>query len=631
MTSGPIRRAQLISPFGVGALVVVRDGTSLICAGLDHWFEHEPGASSGLVDKDEFIVEEWRLERELGVDHFCLPPDYRVYGGQKNTPNLFLTVPFLRFPQWHFCPSCRRLYPLPLTTRGRVKCTDCAEKRRKSYVAQVPLVAMCDDGHIQDFPWREWVHRTGSPSCNKPLRLIATGGASLGAMMVKCDCGEERSLAGITEADPGGEQTFLSTHLAKNEIFMCQGKMPWLGKDEPGHCSRPLRGSLRSASNLYFAQIRSSIYLPAGEKHALSDLTERLESPPISTFIRLLMASNKEVYPDLVRAKAIDNLQDYTDEQIADCLKVIQEGAASETGLAAESVIDGDDEGTAFRRAEFAALLTDRQDDQLSIRALPTDKYAGWFASHFSRIALVEKLRETRVFAGFSRVFADSGKTAEERKAMLWRQELPAQPSWLPAYKVYGEGIFLEFDETRLSEWEQRPDVVRRILPLTQRYRQAQQARRLRDRPLVARFVLLHTFAHLLMNQLTFECGYSSASLRERLYVSDNPLAPMAGVLIYTAAGDSEGTMGGLVRMGRPGILEPVVLRALEVAGWCSADPICMETGHRGGQGPDSCNLAACHNCALVPETACEEFNRFLDRGVVVGGIGCPRLGYFSN
>jgi len=141
----------------------------------------------------------------------------------------------------------------------------------------------------------------------------------------------------------------------------------------------------------------------------------------------------------------------------------------------------------------------------------------------------------------------------------------------------------------------------------------------------------MHTLAHILMNRLVFECGYGSASLRERLYISDNPKAPMAGMLIYTAAGDSEGTMGGLVRMGKPGYLEPMVRRALEAAQWCSADPVCMEMGNSGGQGPDSCNLAACHNCALVPETACEEFNRFLDRALVVGDMVNPSIGYFKQ
>ncbi len=141
--------------------------------------------------------------------------------------------------------------------------------------------------------------------------------------------------------------------------------------------------------------------------------------------------------------------------------------------------------------------------------------------------------------------------------------------------------------------------------------------------------MLLHTFAHILMNRLTFECGYSSAALKERLYVSNDSGNPMSGVLIYTADGDAEGTMGGLVRMGKQGYIEPVIKHTLQDATWCSVDPVCTEIGGSGGQGPDSCNLAACHNCALVPETACEHFNRFLDRVTVVGDINKPDIGYF--
>jgi hypothetical protein len=140
--------------------------------------------------------------------------------------------------------------------------------------------------------------------------------------------------------------------------------------------------------------------------------------------------------------------------------------------------------------------------------------------------------------------------------------------------------------------------------------------------------VLLHTLAHLLINQLSFDCGYGSASLRERIYCdAEHPERPMNGLLIYTASGDSEGTMGGLVRQGQPGRLENALTRALRQATWCSSDPICTEST---GQGPDSCNLAACHSCALLPETSCEEGNRLLDRALVVGTAEQPALGLFG-
>ena len=98
-------------------------------------------------------------------------------------------------------------------------------------------------------------------------------------------------------------------------------------------------------------------------------------------------------------------------------------------------------------------------------------------------------------------------------------------------------------------------------------------------RPVTPAFVLLHTFAHVLINQLAFECGYGSASLRERLYCADgHPNERMCGVLIYTASGDSEGSMGGLVRQATQGSFESIVARAIQKAAWCSSDPVCIES-----------------------------------------------------
>ena len=256
-------------------------------------------------------------------------------------------------------------------------------------------------------------------------------------------------------------------------------------------------------------------------------------------------------------------------------------------------------------------------------------QYKPTFAHFFSNVTLVHKLRETRALTGFTRVFAETNRDFASQQAMLRLN--PPTDTWLPAYMVFGEGIFLTLNEQLLRQWEALPGVRERVSPLLVRYLALRQARHLRDRRINARYVLLHTLAHLLINRLTYECGYSSASLRERLYVSDNPNAPMAGVLIYTAAGDAEGTLGGLVRMGKPGRLELLLERALTGAQWCSADPVCMEMGKSGGQGPDSVNLGACHGCCLVPETACEEFNRLLDRGLVIGPFDNPTIGFFNQ
>ena len=100
--------------------------------------------------------------------------------------------------------------------------------------------------------------------------------------------------------------------------------------------------------------------------------------------------------------------------------------------------------------------------------------------------------------------------------------------------------------------------------------------------------------------------------MRERLYV----FGDKAGVLIYTADGDSEGSLGGLVRQGYQDRFAKTILSALERGVWCSNDPICQELPNHG---PANSIRAACHGCALLAETSCTEGNGLLDRQLVLG------------
>ncbi len=652
MRRRPIRRAQLIAPFGPGAMMVAPDGTSLIAAGLDHWFSRPLDDDHYVMDPSEFQFGEWRLERELGVDYLCEPPDYRErprQPWQPIPPNTGLKLPYLRFPQWHVCPVCALLQHFPLTLKDTPRCPACETKigdkaRKPPRMVQVRFIAFCDEGHIQDFPWREWVHQSLTPICSRPMKLRAGASTALSAVRVTCECSASRSLEGITEADPptastpntednesgppARPSTHLSRELSSGSQYMCRGGRPWLGEDESEWhgCSRPLRGSLRGATNVYYALTRSAIYLPRGNDNVPSDLMRLLEDPALKGTLSLFAQLGQEPPPAILK-QVQGSLRNFSDEQIIAALCFVKEGDSTP-----RIQLEEDDPETAFRRAEYAELRMERVEGQLQSHPVPRHQYAADIARHVSGVTLVEKLRETRVLTGFARVYAENQQALEERKAMMWRGEPQAPDRWLPAYRVFGEGIYLELDEARLREWERQAEVMKRVGRLSGQYQRVQAKRNLTTgRPITPRLVLIHTFAHLLMNQLIFDCGYSSASLRERLYVSTNPGAPMAGMLIYTASGDAEGTMGGLVRMGRKENLTPVVRRAVQNAQWCSADPVCMELGKSGGQGPDSCNLAACHNCSLVPETSCEQFNRFLDRWLVVGDITDQSSGFFSD
>ena len=617
----PIRRAQLIAPFGVGALMVLKDGTSVITAGLDHWFEREDQDGTN-IDLAEFQINEWRLQRLLHVNHFRLPPDHRSRRPGVDTPNMGLKIPCFRFPRWHQCPTCNRLTEQPLGLRERPRCSECQERKRYRYLIQVPIIAVCEEGHVQDFPWREWVHASMQPRCERPLRLIATGGSTLAAQRVTCECGKERTLANITEA--GENTTFLTSTLDKNGEYLCRGLQPWHGTTTRSACSHAIRGSQRSASNVYFADVRSAIYLPPAEDVS-AELLQFLEEPPLATVLELLRGAGTTPTAQQLRAMQGELLEPFTDEDITTALHITRESHRKPH----DKRIETDNAHTAFRRPEYTVLQRPCSQPQLRVTATDLARYEPSTISYFEQITLVERLRETRALAGFTRIFPDNQQDLNKRKASL-RSAIPTGAAWLPAYVVYGEGIFIKLNSPLLAHWERQDIPRRRASRLNATYLRTQQSRGLPARRITPRFLLAHTLSHILMNRLVFECGYSSAALRERLYVSDDPTAPMAGILLYTAAGDAEGSMGGLVRMGKPGNLEPVLRRGLEAATWCSADPVCTEIGAQTGQGPDSCNLAACHNCALVPETACEEFNRFLDRASLIGARDTPEAGFFN-
>jgi hypothetical protein len=606
-------------------MMILPDGVSVICGGLDHWFKHESGDAEN-IDQREYQVDEWRLAARLGVSHFYLPPDYRRVHHHEPQTNGYLTVPFLRFPQWHYCTRCGLMRRIPLVTKGRIKCAECEARGWTRYIVQVPFVAMCDAGHIQDFPWIEWVYGTAAPPQNPPpMRLHSTGGMTLAGQKVKVDGGPERTLAGITNAS--GMDTELSRTLDSSKTpYLCPGLCPWLGMEEGEGCGRPLRGTLRSAANVYFAQIHNSIYLPRSDDTTVAEAISLMEQPPVSTFMGILTGAGVTPAAAQLRKQFADLVSAFSDHQLDLAIGTVCGGSGAQPQ---RQRAVGDDLETGFRRQEYDTLIASADFDQLVLNPADPKRYAASFSRYFANVTLVHKLRETRALTGFTRVFADTDRDLADLQGMLHHTELPDK--WLPAYMVFGEGVFLTLDEQRLQQWEALPAIQQRVQPLAARYHALRQARHLRDRRLGPRYVLLHTLAHLLINRLTFECGYSTAALRERLYVSENRTAPMAGLLIYTAAGDSEGTLGGLVRMGKPGRLEPLLSRALTAAQWCSADPVCMEMGQSGGQGPDSLNLAACHGCCLIPETACEEFNRLLDRGLIIGPFDNPALGFFNK
>lgn len=644
MRLNKIRRSQLVAPFGPGALHILEGGVSVVTGGLDGWFKDRSGNSADPSElaKGVLVVREPRLEAPLDVSHFRLAPGPENRAGEDDPE---LITPVYRFPTWFVCPRCCRMKQSKLTQNGHLTCANPDCKRQR--LTQVRFAAVCDHGHLQDFPWLEWVHRSAGSfeSCANSLIYEAEGSGSLESIQIRCEkCSKSRSLRGVMGGDfestaanlngwSGLSRFLLSSGDGDNADsgsgdFLCEGKKAWQG-DFPGDaCPRPLRAVLINATNVHYADIRSAIHIPPRYRPSTMELVVILDQ----SGFRQLIAICRQAFDDLpaivgkLRNKdkvgSTPQLADYSDEEIEQVLRGHDEAPPSDAvgeGLPSGSRAEQEER---IRRDEFEAFLgeTDRE-GRLVLRHVPITGLPKQLDGLLDRIVAVEKLRETRVFAGFSRLLGSRPEGAPSAAQMLW-QRVPADISnrWLPAAVVHGEGIFIAFCEEKIREWEGRTDVREHLAVLQENHDSCALRYNWDPMQIAPRFVLLHTLAHLLINRLVFECGYGSASLRERLYVSDDSTKPMAGILIYTAAGDSEGTLGGLVRLAEPDALGRLLVNALDHAQWCSADPVCAEAAQARGQGPDSLNLAACHSCALLPETSCEHFNKFLDRSVILDG-----------
>jgi hypothetical protein len=595
----PIRRAQLITPFGVGSMVDFPKDESLVVAGLDAW----PFAKEACPG--EWLINEERLQARLNVRSFRLPPAHR--DPSPGVRNANLDIPMLRFPQWHYCHRCGGMEYLPLFG-GRQRCTGrpypgmtCSSKseRARPFLIPVRIVAVCDRGHLEDFPFLEWTHRNRTPNDDCKLRFLAGRSSSmLTGIKIECSCGESKTLAGVFDFDPqsGGALQRIQR--------VCNGNQPWLGNSSSLLCGASLRVVQRGATNTYFPYVVSSIYLPLWAERAQRAIIDALERADIWDILTSGLVDGKTIDP--TRAETIARMWSLDPKEF---LEVAQRKL---DGFNVEAVRNDEE----YRRQEYSALLAPRggPDTELFVEILPRSDLGGDLSKILARIGLVRKLRETRALAGFTRVLPPDPDNPSDR---MQRLSLDDRIDWLPASIVRGEGIFLEFDGVVLDSWVKKTTVQNRIAMLSNNYNDRRIARGQRPRTVTPKLVFLHSLAHILINQLSFDCGYGSASLRERIYCNlDTEAEPMQGILIYTASGDSEGTMGGLVRQGEPNRLLRTLQSAMQKASWCSSDPVCIETK---GQGTDNANLAACHGCLLISETSCEEGNRLLDRALLVG------------
>ena len=597
-----VRAAQAVLQYSVGAMVDFPDQT-LITAAPETWSETQR-------------ISDDRFAKALGVDYFALPTK----------------ISYSRFPEWYFCPKCRKFQPIgkwiseyqkrekqrilefdPYMTK-HMMCMDC---RQDLVVARI--VTLCEHGHMNDFPWVKWVHKQSKkPICGNPSLLFKTGASGtegLEGLSISCACGAFTTLKGAFEKD-------CFEKLDKDvdeEIFRCEGGHPH--KNIKEKCILYPRTAQRGSSSVYFPVIYSSLVIPP----YADKLNARIEKS--GTFADCEAALSK--LPEM-RAMILENHFAKWVGEIAQ--EVGAPRASTEAVLRRKWFDDGsaqiDVSSVKYKAEEYEALSGEISTSSGSLgdfsrEGIPTELF-GDKLPHIKAISLIDKVRVVNALIGFSRINPVSGKDDD---GFVHVKEQATR--WYPAYEVRGEGIFIEFEQSDIDAWiAGNPVISERAKKINGNYANSFIGQN-HPRIITPKFLLLHTISHLLIKQLSFECGYGIANLSERLYCADvNDGKQMAGIFIYTASGDSEGTLGGLVRQGRPDAFPRIFRRAIDHSQTCSNDPVCI-LSH--GQGRESLNLSACHACALLPETCCEERNSFLDRGVVIGTYENPQIGFYSK
>ncbi|BCL80114.1 DUF1998 domain-containing protein [Ktedonobacteria bacterium brp13] len=604
---GDIRPNQLLLTYGVGAIVDLPHLSTLVM-GLDDW---DTRTSAEIFEPRLLMAVQSIMGPQL--KQLLSPPASDDKPGVSTS--MPTGIPVATFPRWMVCPVCHMMAPVdsnvfqlkayryhPDKTCYRHEI--CSKSRFAPIVVPSRFMIACSAGHLDDFPWMHYVH--GSRPCNHASLYMYEYGVSgePSDIYIKCEtCGTSRPMSDAFNSEED-EHTYRP---------LCTGRTPHLRSYAKHKCTQDARTILLSASNTWFPLVYSTLSIPEGED---------LLSQKITNHWDILQAVNTiEGLKVFMAIPAIQrSLADYSEEEIWN-------GIQRKKGNMPTTVTPGD-----LKLPEWQVLSdplhAPRTDD---FEIVPTNIPEG-YEDYIQQVVLVERLREVRALTGFTRLeslgdYAEDEELPRDHIMHLTRKS----PEWIPAAEVRGEGIFIQFREDTLQHWLEQRDVQSHNSIFRDAHRRWRDARNI-DHPEAnypdIRYILLHTFAHALMRQLTLECGYAAASIRERIYAQPPTAAggAMAGILIYTAASDSEGTLGGLVSLGKQ--LGYHIDGALDDMQYCASDPLCAE--HVSLE-DNTLHGSACHACMFIPETSCERGNKYLDRSVLIRTVERDNLAFFNK
>lgn len=603
---GELRPNQLLHTYGVGAVADMPNLSVMVC-GLDEW---DPAKTR--VVPEERLLAAVRAKLRAPVEALRTPP-YVPESADPFGEWTRVGVPVTLFPRWLRCtnPKCGLLAPvetglfelLPHAfSPDRIRYVHGCRGNGGGRPTAVParFVLACVNGHLDDFPWLFFVHKGSVPEFGGHTLTLEERGTTgdAASLWVRCSCGvQPRSMAQAI-----GEK------MVPN-LPRCRGRHPHLRSAQFTGCGEETRTIGLGATNSWFGMQFKAFTLPQADlemDQRVAELWTMLER-----VARFPETDAKELLPDL---RCWPELEQYGVDEVWKAIRRHAERSGDDD--------QGDDldlrtpEWNAFTRA-----LPVRLPDFTTEKEQPPAEGKRWL----EEVVLVTRLRQVSALYGFTRI--DAPEWGEEGGDTGFAPISVARPTWVPCAEMRGEGIFLRFREEELADWERRPDVRGRRRELLEGHDRWRAQRRLEPGHWPGiRYLLLHTFAHALIREFALESGYSAAGIGEQIY-SGTGEQPMAGVLLYTAAPDSEGTLGGLVTLGRRDRLGTLIEQALDAARLCSSDPLCSERdprehGHLYG--------SACHACLFASETSCERGNHYLDRALLVDTVSDLGIGFLA-
>lgn len=241
-----IPRGKLVGYNGPGSLYVNTEGISFMLSAVDKWYN-----SKKEIDLESFKIHDKRLEKILHVSHFKEVPAYRDPESVENIVNSGIRIPVIRYPLLHYCNECGMLSTFKEGDFTKTKhCTNCNIRRE---FVQFPIVIVCKNGHMEDFPYLQFVHplEKNIDKHNHAVKVDRYRSSSILNWTLKCSCGKKHSLTGITGQSPDETSPTPFQKEMKNHNLTCSGDRPWSGEKNSDNCSCKPSAILKNSLSIY--------------------------------------------------------------------------------------------------------------------------------------------------------------------------------------------------------------------------------------------------------------------------------------------------------------------------------------------------------------------------------------------